>query len=113
MTSPSRMPSSVQRGPSRNRRPCKREGCPRFATTDEFCCRTCKDLDLEFVRLESLYSTAGEPALSRDAWLALSAVSDGWTDFIKARLVLHGHIREAGLPMPLQTQLAQRLPSDS
>jgi hypothetical protein len=40
----------------------------------------CRDLDTEFDRLRELYDTAGEPALSRDAWLALSSVSDQWTE---------------------------------
>lgn|GEM_PF-2902152 len=97
---PSDMPSAVSRGRNGNRRPCKREGCPRPATNDDFCCRTCRDLDTEFDRLQELYDTAGDPTLSRDAWLVLSSLSDQWSEFISARMALRQQIRDAGLPMP-------------
>ncbi|MDT5113606.1 MAG: hypothetical protein QOE20_5496 [Mycobacterium sp.] len=100
MTDPSNVPVAVTRGRSSNRRPCKREGCPRPGRSDDYCCRICRDLDTEFDRLHELYDSAGDPSLSREAWLALSSVSDQWTEFVKARFALHQHIREAGLPLP-------------
>jgi hypothetical protein len=68
--------------------------------SDGYCCRICRDLDTEFDRLRELYDSAGDPTLSREAWLALSSVSDQWTDYFKARLGLHKEIRDAGLPLP-------------
>jgi hypothetical protein len=73
----------------------------------------CRELDNKFDRLEELYSTANDPTLPRDAWSALCSVSDEWTGYANTRALLHPAIRDTGLPMPLQTQLAQRLPSDS
>jgi hypothetical protein len=57
-------------------------------------------LDVELSRLQELYETAGDPTLSRDAWLALVSCADGWSEYSRARAVLHRSIREAGLPLP-------------
>jgi hypothetical protein len=51
--------------------------------------------------------------LSRDAWSALCSISDDWTEYVNASALLYRTIRDAGLPMPIQTLVAQRLPSGS
>jgi hypothetical protein len=98
MNSPTNMPTGVRQ--PRGRLPCRREGCTRPSKGDGYCCRICRDLDSEFDRLQELYDTAGDPTLSREAWLALSTVADQWTEYSNARFKLHRHIRDAGLPMP-------------
>jgi hypothetical protein len=100
MTSPANMPAVVTPHRRGRRKPCSRDGCPRFGKSDRYCSKMSRDLDTEFDRLQELYATAGDPTLSRDAWLALSSVSDEWTEFISARMALRQEIRDAGLQLP-------------
>ena len=60
----------------------------------------CGYLDTELSRLEDLYRTAGAEDLSPEAWTALVAVSDAWTEFRRARGALFREIRIRDLPVP-------------
>ncbi len=65
----------------------------------------CGYLDTELSRLQVLYETAsagipaGQPDLASDAWAALVAVSDAWTEFRRARGALFREIRIRDLPV--------------
>jgi hypothetical protein len=100
VTNPSDMPPVVTSHRSGRRKPCSRDGCPRSGQSDGFCSKMCRTLNAEFDRLEELYSTAGDPSLPRDAWLALCSISDDWTAYSNTRALLHRTIRELDLPMP-------------
>jgi hypothetical protein len=45
----------------------------------------CATLDREFSRLQELYITADDPALSRDAWTLLVEAAANWTEFVRAK----------------------------
>jgi hypothetical protein len=55
----------------------------------------CDGIEYEFSRLQSLYETAGDQTLNRDAWLALVDLSDRWTEFSRARGALFKRHRGA------------------
>jgi hypothetical protein len=60
----------------------------------------CDGIEYEFSRLQSLYETAGDQTLNRDAWLALVDLSDRWTEFSRARGALFKDIVARRLPTP-------------
>jgi hypothetical protein len=70
-------------------------------------------LDHEFARLEPVCRAAGPGTRSTEAWTALVRIADAWSEYVNASALLYRTIRDAGLPMPMQTQVAQRLPGGS
>lgn len=85
----------------RRRKRCTRDGCERgIGRSKSHCGVVCERIDTEFDRLRALYETAGDPTLSRDAWLALCEVGDTWTGYDIARAELHNDIVSRGLPVP-------------
>jgi hypothetical protein len=60
----------------------------------------CDGIEYEFSRLQSLYETAGDQTLNRDAWLALVDLSDRWTEFSRAGARCSRDIVARGLPTP-------------
>jgi hypothetical protein len=46
--------------------------------TKGYCTESCARFDHEFERLQALYQAAGDPTLSRDAWLFLVESADAW-----------------------------------
>ena len=90
-----------KRQATRRKKPCAREGCERTVTRSRaYCCSVCAGIENEFSRLQSLYETAGDPTLSRDAWTVLVDVSDQWTEFVRDRGSLYKDIAARGLPTP-------------
>jgi hypothetical protein len=72
----------------------------------------CESVDTEFCRLESLYQTAGDPTLSREAWLTLVDLNDQWSEFVRIRGALHKNISARGLPTPRTSRARhQRFPA--
>ena len=85
--------------PTTVRVPMLPEGCGLRARPGRpYCDHMCGHLDTELSRLEDLYRTAGAEDLSPEAWTALVAVSDAWTEFRRARGALFREIRVRRLP---------------
>jgi hypothetical protein len=90
-------------------RQCQREGCTRKARLDfEHCGLLCKGFDQELSRLQELYETAGDPTLSRDAWVSLVAAADAWTEAMSIRAKLYRDVVAAGLPLPVRSSVTRR-----
>lgn len=68
---------------------CQREGCGRRTgrrsdgVVFEHCSGVCRGLDGELSRLEDTYRC--QDGLSPDAWTALVAVCDAWTEYLGIR----------------------------
>jgi hypothetical protein len=84
-----RSPGVGQRRSPRRKNTCARDGCDhRIGRRQIYCCAICEGLGTQFSRLQALYETAGDPTLSREAWLALVELNDQWTEFVGAMAAL-------------------------
>lgn len=107
MTSPDVAAQRPKRARSHRSKPeCRREGCNRQAKRSDrlHCHPICELIELEQDRLQEIYETAGDPALSRDAWLNLVEVADVWSEYLRERGRLVRSIYKAELPMPPKKQ---------